>query len=284
MKRVKNLRMRLAVTYGFLCGFFFALTVWGRDALILSMNKVSLPYIKLIPGLIIASGAGAIFGWIRFKTESNLIKTITWLLFVILLIGMIIWVPVFITPKLLTILRPELKSLLDYPLPASLDAIILMAIFAVVLGVGFCAIFEEPLTEGYISSSFSFNKFKFVLIILLIMGTAASLTDQLIEKNLRDPQVVLSSLFDFAQANYGKEVDKKVARQFHLSALKELDQSVQANPSMILISYDETMGMVDVLVDLDGKEAFCSLFYNQPSRCYWLDNRTLRRPIRLLDG
>ena len=53
---------------------------------------------------------------------------------------------------------------------------------------------------------------------------------------------------------------------------------------MILISYDETMGMVDVLVDLDGKEAFCSLFYNQPSRCYWLDNRTLRRPIRLLDG
>lgn len=274
----------MAIVYSFICGFFFTLTLWGIDALILAMNKVSLPFIKLIPALIIAGGAGAILGWVRSKTNSNLIKVITWLVFMVLLIAMIIYIPVSLTPKLLSFFRPELSSFLDYPMPVPLDGVLLMAIFAIVIGLGFCAIFEEPLTESYISSSFNFNKIKFFLVCFLIMGTAAVWTDQLIEKNLREPQVVLSNLFDFARENYGKEVDKKVARQYHLSALNELEQSVQATPTMILISYDETMGMIDVLVELDGKEAFCSLFYNQPSRCYWRDNRTIRRPIKLLDG
>jgi hypothetical protein len=257
------------VIYGALCGIGFTLMAWGKDAILLARNYVTFPFVKLIPAGLAVIMVSAFFGWLRSKTSSGLIKAVTWLLLIVFLVWLVLIVPTRFAESLISLAHSELEGLLHYGYDQLFGIAAVLAGFFTMIAAGFCAVFEANLIDGFQWPGKPFDKVKFIVFCLLVMGMAGFWSDQVINKELREPLIVLAETFDFARENWGKEIETRLRREWHLSALKELEEGVLSTPSFLLKSND--MGLMEVLVDLDGRQAICTLIYSQPFRCFWAD-------------
>jgi hypothetical protein len=96
---------------------------------------------------------------------------------------------------------------------------------------------------------------------------AGSAVDHMINTNMREPVSVINNLLQFAQDNAGVEVPKTKARQMHLSAANKLGALIQKSRRLMLISFDESLVIINVLVDFEGTKVKCTTIYSQPTDC-----------------
>ena len=88
--------------------------------------------------------------------------------------------------------------------------------------------------------------------------------------------------------NKDTEVPKKIAREKHLSAVKDFTDLMDSQRDLTVIAFDRDMGQVDVLVNFNGMWVRCSVIYNQPVFCKRIstipgiiDVDESTRPVRL---
>ena len=263
MKQTSSPTMKVSIFYGLLCSLGFGIAAWGMDAAVLARHYAQVPYVKFLPAVLIAVLFGIVFAWVRTRTLSNLVKALTWIAYIALLIALAVWAPSKIAEWLVGVLKPDVAGTLRYSV-VSFPTVIMVSFF-IIVAVGVVAIFEENLSTNFLWSGRPIDKIKLILVAVLVMAMAGFWTDQIMTKELREPQVLLAKTFDFARQNFNTEVAAQTARAWHLSALRELGEAVLQQPAILPKSFEP--GILEVFVDLNGSSAICNLIYGQLSRC-----------------
>jgi hypothetical protein len=149
-----------------------------------------------------------------------------------------------------------------------------------------CGSIESTIVEHALSTS-SGGVVTIILICMLLMGIAGLGIDDMINKPFREPVQVLDDLFDFAIANYGKEVDITLARKKHLSAVEDITNLLLVNGRRTtLIGFDPMLGQLDFLVDFHGTWVRCTTIYSQPTDCVLIEelsHKYYSSPVQKVD-
>ncbi|HSB65097.1 MAG TPA: hypothetical protein VLD65_00880, partial [Anaerolineales bacterium] len=143
-----------------------------------------------------------------------------------------------------------------------LISLIIVGVVALISGLLELNLIDQAILSPYIS-----GEVLALAVCIILFGIAGSATDHMINSSLREPVQIINNLLQFAQENVGIEVPKTKARQMHLSATNQLGALIQKPRRLFLISIDQNLVMMDVLVDFDRTQANCSTIFSQPTDC-----------------
>jgi len=260
---------RLAgLIYGAVCGLAFALAGWGWDGYILSRSHAYLPWFNLGMAMILGAGVGAVTGWLTARLENALAGVLFWLVATGAFAALVILLPLYISPFLISRLNPELSTLLQPP--AIQDFGLLFGVvfawclpFVIIAGV-----VQLPLTESAVFATSFFGKilpFLFSVILIVVCGT---ITDSLINAHLREAVTSLDATIQFVldQADHPQQ-DEARARAMHVSALRGVQEYVTESYKLIVRSHDQAFGEIHVLVRFDHQWVDCMVIHGQPALC-----------------
>jgi hypothetical protein len=257
----------LGLMYGVLAGAAFSITAWGIDSIILARAHITYAWIKFLPGLLLATLAGGLVGWISSKLSRGYVTIPLWFLFGVFLVWLITWLPFFSTPTLIKTLKPDLVDWIDYPLIYNLKQFRILGGIVIILPALICGLLESNVVETVMLSSHRGAMLTVILACGVLMGLGGFAGDELINKYFREPAVVLDNLFEFALKHQGEAVDEAVARRIHLSTVKGIKDLLPKSRKVTLIAYDEMLAQMDFLVDFDGIWVKCTTIYSQPTMC-----------------
>jgi hypothetical protein len=106
------------------------------------------------------------------------------------------------------------------------------------------------------------------LLVCLIFMTGAGISgDLLMTSHFREPLVIIEKLLQNGANYYGQEVDPFKAREMRLGVVQPLGDLVLESHSLTVVSSDNYLGMMKVLVDFEDEWALCHVVYSQPSFC-----------------
>lgn len=271
-------KQRLGFIYGLIAGIAFSLAAWGIDGLAMARSHVAYPWIKFLPGLLICSLIGGLVGWMSIKISKGLVTIALWIIFGLILVWLIIWLPFKIAPYLLKVLQPSLIDWIDYPIVANVNQFSIVAIIVIALPVIICGLLETNLVDVVLLSSHQGSILTIVLVCGLMMGLAGFAGDELTNKHFREPVQALDELFQFAIDNQGKELDKVLIRQKHLKTVEGLEEILPRSRHLTLVAFDETLAQMDFMVNFEGVWVKCTTIYSQPIMC----KQVLESPVFLV--
>lgn len=250
--------------YGATGGLAFAIFAWGVDAGLLAQAHATYFWAKFIPGLLICLLAGGLAGWLTIRFNRHLAALILWSLLALLFAWLVIWLPLEAAPNIQTTLNPSLAQWLRY---SEVDQLFQFQITAIIV-IGFAAIISGLLEINLVENTST--PVVIMLVGLIAFGLAGSACDQLVNLHLREPIEVIDNLIQFAADHQGQKVPIETAREIHLSALNavtDLDDLLQKSRQLTLITFDPSMGMMDILVDFEGALVICTAIHAQPTNC-----------------
>ena len=264
---VQRKKLRLGLVYGLVAGLAFAVFAWGADALMLARANAFFYWIKFVPGLIISTILGGIAGWLTVRIHKHLLAILAWGLIAVVLSWLVVWLPLSGEAQLMKIIDPGLSSIIKYSSIQDIGQFRLISFLIVGAVSLICGLLELNLIDQAILSPYISGSVFAMAVCIVLFGIAGSATDHMINTNLREPVQIVNSLLQFAQDNVGVEVSKTKARQMHLSATNQLGDLVLKPRRLALISIDENMVMMDVLVDFEGTKVKCATIFSQPTDC-----------------
>lgn len=260
--------------YGLVAGAVFSLTAWGMDAVKLAGANMAFPFMKFIPALIVCALAGGLAGWLSIRVGHWLVSIILWLLFALLVVWLVLWLPIEGSAELLRFLSPNLTHWIEY---VSIDGLMQFRVVGlIVIGIPclLCGVVENNLVEQALAAQGVGGWIAMLLVAALLLGAAGFAADELLNRHFREPAQALDDLFEFAAEHQGKEVEKTLARRMRLSVAKPLGDLVKNPRRMTLVAYDSTLGQMDFLVDFRGTWARCKVIYSQPTQCDIMEELT----------
>jgi hypothetical protein len=257
----------LGLFYGLAAGLAFAILCWGIDAVSLAGANGSFPWIKFVPGLILSLIAGGLVGWVTARTESHMLALVLWLGLAALYSWLTLWLQMNSTPYLLRLFNPALRNYLEYPAINNGEQYWLVGFLVMGLASMICGLLEINLIKGALVSSSGVSLVLPILLTLIVFSISGSAMDYMINTHFRLPVVVLNELIDFAYDNKDTEVPTKIAREKHLSAVKDFTDLMDSQRDLTVIAFDRDMGQIDVLVNFNGMWVRCTMIYNQPVFC-----------------
>ena len=264
---VQRKKRLLGLIYGIVAGLAFTVFAWGLDAVMLAKANAVDFWVKLIPGLIICLLAGGLAGWLTILIHKHAFAILFWGLLAVLFSWSVVWLPFSGMPLLLKLFHPELSNLISFSTIQDFGQFRLVSLLVIGLAALMCGLLELNLVDQATLSSYVSSRITALIVCILLFGLAGSATDHMINVNLREPVQVINDLLQFVQDNVGVEVPKAKARQMHLSAANQLGALVQKPRRLTLISIDESLVMMDVLVDFEGTKVKCSTIFSQPTDC-----------------
>ncbi|MFZ3071369.1 MAG: hypothetical protein WA110_09660 [Anaerolineaceae bacterium] len=276
-------QQRLGLIYGLVAGVVFAFTAWGIDAIKLSNAHIAYPFMKFLPGLIICVLTGCLVGWASIRIGKTWVALLLWLLFAVLLVWLMIYLPIKGNAALIKQFQPNLSGFIEYPMVANVEQFRIIGMIALGLPCLLCGFFESHLVDQALASSSSMGTITMILVCALLMSGAGFGADDLINKHFREPVQVLDQLFEFALKNDGKEVEKTIARRMHLSVVEDLADLLHNPRQLTLIAYDSMLGQVDILVNFGGSWVRCTAIYSQPTRCDPVHELSLKQYLAAID-
>ena len=258
---------RLGLLYGLVAGVAFSFFAWGLDAIRLANAHVAYPYVKFVPALLICGLVGAVIGWLTIRLNHWFLTIVLWLAFAALAVWLMTWLPIEFSAEFLSRQSPIFAQRIAYPMIDGVHQFRIIGMLVVGVLMLICGGIESIIVEHALSTS-NGGVITIVLICMLLMGIAGLGIDDMINKQFREPVQVLDDLFDFAVANYGKEVDRTLARKKHLSAVEEISELLLVDGRRItLIAFDPMLWQQDFLVELHGTWVRCTTIYSQPTDC-----------------
>ncbi|MDY6873718.1 MAG: hypothetical protein SVR81_07105 [Chloroflexota bacterium] len=268
-------KRRLGTIYGLIAGLAFSIAAWGKDGIALATLHVSYAWIKFLPGAMISCLIGGLVGWGSVKIAKSWVALILWIVFGLILVWLIIWVPFVSTPYLLEVLQPGLGEWLNYPMVAHANQLKIIGIIVITLPVFLCGLAEMNTIETVMMSSHSGAILAVILVCSILMGAAGSAGDNLANKQFRDPLQALENLFQFAIAAEDEEVDEVVKRRMRLAVVADLDEVLTKPYRITLVAFDSPRAQMDFLVDFGGTWVKCTTVYSQPVLC----EQVFQRPV-----
>ncbi len=260
-------RTNLGVVYGLIAGLFFTLAAWGMDAIILIRSNVSLPFLKFLPALLICVPTALLAGYLTAKFENGLLSLVLWAGLAVLFTYLVINIPIKLAPWLTTKLIPEFIPVISFEELTNIGHYWFVGILAIGFTCVLCGILENLLIDQRLASSSSVGALIPFIICIVIMTGAGFSGDLLMTNHFREPLVTIDELLQNGATYYDQEVDKLEARKMQLSILRPLDDLVLKPHTLTLVSADNYLGLMKVLVDFDGKYALCHIVYSQPTFC-----------------
>jgi hypothetical protein len=266
-EQFKKKKELLGLIYGLVAGITFSMAAWGVDGVYLAQSHVAYPWIKFLVGLLISSLVGSFIGWLSIKISNGLITIVLWLLYGLMLVGLIIWLPFQISPFFIKILKPMLIDWIDYPLVDKVNQFKVIGIIVIALPVFLGGLLENNLIESVMMSSHRGAILVLILVCGFFMALAGFAGDELTNKHFREPIQALDELFQFALDNQGKELDKVLIRRKHLKTVEGMEDILPRSRQLTLIAFDEYLAQMDILVNFEGVWVKCTTIYSQPIMC-----------------
>jgi len=260
-------RTNLGVLYGLLAGIFFSLAAWGMDAGILMRHNVTLPFLKLLPALLICVPAAIIAGFVTAKYEHGLLSFAVWAALAVLYTFTVINIPIRLVPWLTSKILPEFIPVIKFQELTNIGHYWFYGIFAIGFTCILCGILENILIDQSFAASGPLGAMIPFVICMAIMTGAGFSGDLLMTNHFREPMVMIDTLLQNGATYYNQEVDKLEARKMRLNIVRPLDDLVLKPHSLTLVSTDNYLGLMKVLVDFEGKYALCHIVYSQPTFC-----------------
>lgn len=264
---LKARKRKFGLNYGIAGGLAFALALWGYDGLALSQANALFPWLKLLVGGSLSIIAGGLAGWLTSRFESPLLAVPFWLTASGLLGLFTVIVPLVIAPWITGILAPQIRPFLQYTPHNNLPVMVAVASTWVVVSSIIVAIVQIPLLEQAAFSLSGFEKIRPHLLCAFLLIVSGSVADSLHNRPLRDPIIGLNETIQFSLDTRGQEVDKIIARQKHVAALRPVLELVQPNRNLIVSRYDPFLENIYVLADFGESVIECATFYGNPSNC-----------------
>jgi hypothetical protein len=260
-------RINLGVIYGLIAGLFFTLAAWGMDAVILARYHVSLPFLKLLPAFLICVPPAILAGFLTAKYENGLVSFMLWAGLAVLYTYAVINIPIKLAPWMTSKLLPEYIPVISFQELTNIGHYWFYGIFAIGFSCVLCGILENLLIDQSFAASGAIGALIPFVICMAVMTGAGFSGDLLFTNNFREPVVMIDTLLQNGATYYNQEVDKLEARKMRLSIVRPLDELVLLPHSLTLVSTDNYLGLMKVLVDFDGKYALCHIVYSQPTFC-----------------
>jgi len=260
-------RINLGVLYGFTAGLFFTLAGWGMDAIVLSRYHASLPFLKFFPALFICLLAGVLAGYLTAKFENGLVSLLLWTGLAVLFTYLVINLPTKFSPWLFNRIKPDYAQIIKFDDLEKVGLYWFYGIFAIGLTCILCGIMENLLIDQSLASSSTMGVLLPLLVCLIFMTGAGISGDLLMTSHFREPLVIIEKLLQNGANYYGQEVDPFKAREMRLGVVQPLGDLVLESHSLTVVSSDNYLGMMKVLVDFEDEWALCHVVYSQPSFC-----------------
>ncbi len=260
-------RTNLGIVYGLIAGLFFTLAAWGLDAVILVRSNVSLPFLKILPAFLICVPAAVLAGFLTAKYENGLLGFSLWAGLAVLFTYTVINVPIKLAPWLTSKLLPEFIPVIKFQELTNIGHYWFYGIFAIGFTCILCGILENLLIDQSLASAGPLGAMIPFIICTAIMTGAGFSGDLLMTSHFREPIVMIDTLLQNGATYYNQEVDKLEARKMRLSIVRPLDELVLQPYTLTLVSADNYLGLIKVLVDFNGKYALCHIVYSQPTFC-----------------
>ena len=264
---VHRKKIHLGLFYGIAAGLAFAIFAWGIDAVMLAIANGIYSWVKLIPGLILCVVVGGLAGWLTILINKHGFAILIWFLLAVLFSWFVVWLPFSGVPRIITLFDSSLSELIKFSSVQDIGQFRFVSLLIIGLVSVICGLLELNLVDQAILSPYLSGTVAPLLVCIILFGLAGSATDHMINTNLREPVQIINNLLQFAQDNVGVEVPKTKARQMHLSATNQLGTLIQKSRRLELISIDQNLVMMDVLVDFEGTKVKCSTIFSQPTDC-----------------
>lgn len=269
---VIRLKWRFGMLYGIIVGLSFATSTWGIDGYLLSQANAAYPWLKFIIGAIICMIAGGLTGWLVARLESGILAALIYLGVAFLFSWLTISLPFRIFPKVVGWLDPETGNLLNYIFyEENFNSRFVVAMIWVSIFITLVGILQIPLTEPAAFSTTFFGKIAPLLVCSVIMFISGTIVDNFNNEPLRLPVLEVNDTIQFAVDHQDEQVDRTRARAMHMSSLRTVKDVISQPRRLIVRSYDQWLGQINVLVRFGNTWVDCSVVYNQPSFCQYVD-------------
>jgi hypothetical protein len=263
-------KTRLGMLYGLTTGLSFAVATWGWDGYLLSQAHAMYPWLKLIVGVVICAIVGGLAGWLVARLDKGILAPILYLGVAIVFAWLVVFLPLRVFPQIVSWLDPETGGMLNYIVHENFDSRFSLALIWIALFVTLAGILQLPLSEPAAFATSFFSRISPLLICSVIMVLNAGIIDSVTNEPLRSPIIQVDQAIQFSLEHRGQEVDRAVARAMHLTSLRAVQDVLEQPRRLIVGTFDEWLGQVNVLTQFGNTWVDCAVIYNQPSFCSYV--------------
>lgn len=267
---VLRLKRRIGMTYGMTVGLAFAASAWGVDGFLLSQANALYPWLKLIMGAIICAMVGGPAGWLVARFEKGILALLLYLGASFVFAWLIVYLPFQIFPRIVSWLDPETGGLLNYIFYDNFNSRFTVAFVWVALFVSLAGILQIPLAEPATFSTSFFGKITPLIVCSVIMLLNGTILDTVTNEPLRSPILEMNDTINFSLDHRGEEVDRALAQAMHMTSLRGIQDVIDQPRRLIVGSFDQWLGQVNILVRFGDTWVDCVTVYNQPSFCKYV--------------
>jgi len=266
-------KRRYGFWYGTVLGLSFSVFSWGIDGSLLNAHHGMYPWLKFIVGMIICTLVGGLAGWLSSKTNKPLFSMIIWLVTASVFAWLTVNLPILIFPRLLSIIEPQTSRLLNYVYYEGFGARVGVSYTWLAIFIALAGLLQIPSSDSAVFSTSLFGKAGPILVVIVLTAIGGTMVDNgLINEPLRSSVISTDNTIQFILDNRGKEVDNAEARKMHTGAFRAVEDSVTVQRELIVRSYDDLLGDLNILIHFEKDWVECQVLYSQPNRCKVLDD------------
>jgi hypothetical protein len=255
------------IWFGAILGLTFSVFAWGMDAIQLNLINGLYPWLKFLVGVVPCSIVGAFTGWLSAKVEKPFWAMLFWIIAASVFAWLSVSLPLRLTPRLLSLMEPDLQALLHYTDYGEIPLKFGVAYFWLALLAALVGLLQIPLSDSAIYSTSVFGKISPLLLTMILMAISGNTMDNLNNELLRSPIYAINETTQFYIDHRGEKIDLADTRRMHLASLRPVEGMVTPDRKFIISSFDETFGDVRVLARFQNAWVECEVFYDQPISC-----------------
>ena len=263
------------IWFGAALGLTFSIFAWGIDAYLLSRINGLSPWLKFLSGVIPCMVVGGFTGWLSARLGKPLFAMLLWGVTASFFAWLTVSLPLQITPRVLSLVDPEIRSLLHYTFYEAFSSRFGVAYVWLAIFISLAGLLQIPLSDAAVFSTSSLGKISPILVTLILMAICGSIIDGLNNELLRAPIDTVNNTVQFMVDHQGEKIDPAESRRMHLGAFRTVNHLVTPEREFIVSGYDQFLGQVQVLARFEKGWVECELILNQLVTCKQVGNSDL---------
>src|SRR5215213_9235820 len=255
------------IWFGTALGLTFSVFAWGIDAYTLSQINGLYPWLKFLGGALPCMIVGGCTGWLAARLDKPILALLLWAIVASFFAWLTISLPLQITPRVLSLVEPDIQDLLHYTYYESFSSRFGIAYAWLAIFVSLAGLLQLPLSDSAVFSTSFFGKVSPILVTLILMAICGTIVDGLNNELLRSPVDSVDKTIQFLIDHRGEKIDVLQSRRMHLSAFRTVEGLITPERRLIVSGYDEYLEQVQVLAHFRDAWVECDLVVNQLISC-----------------
>lgn len=255
------------IWFGAALGLTFSIFAWGIDAYLLSRINGFSPWLKFLGGVFPCMIVGGFTGWLSAKLGRPLFAMLLWGVAASIFAWLTVSLPLQITPRVLSLVDPEIQSLLHYTFYDAFSSRFGVAYVWLAIFISLAGLLQIPLSDAAVFSTSFFGRISPILVTLVLMGICGSIIDGLNNELLRAPIDTVNMTVQYVVDHQGEKIDPAESRKRHLGAFRTVNHLITPERKFIVSGYDQFLQQVQVLARFKQGWVECELILNQLVTC-----------------